>query len=151
MDDSIQQKIARYESFVNEGLRKDLQDALDARDAIYDQISEYLKLAKDIEVIKDNGLKEMKTQVDLGSNFYVQAKIPDTEYIYVNVGFGFHAQLTLDEALTFIPKKEAYLQKKAEKYTEKAAQIRAHIKIVLEAMAEIMKLNIEPPRRNLDL
>lgn len=34
-----------------------------------------LKLAKDIEVIKDNGLKEMKTQVDLGSNFYVQAKM----------------------------------------------------------------------------
>ncbi|KAF8946280.1 hypothetical protein BGZ46_005821, partial [Entomortierella lignicola] len=68
------EKIARYESFVNEGLRKDLKDALDARDAIYDQISEYLKLAKDIEIIKDNELTEMKTQVDLGSNFYVQAK-----------------------------------------------------------------------------
>lgn len=34
-----------------------------------------LKLAKDIEVIKENGLTEMKTQVDLGSNFYVQAKM----------------------------------------------------------------------------
>ncbi|KAF9898650.1 hypothetical protein BX616_003770 [Lobosporangium transversale] len=151
MAEEIQQKIARYETFVNEGLRKDLKDALDARDAIYNQISEYLKLAKDIEVIKDNGLTEMKTQVDLGSNFYVQAKIPDTKYIYVNVGFGFHAQLTLDEALTFITKKEAHLQGKAEKYTEKAAQIRAHIKIVLEAMAEIMKLNNTPSPRNLDI
>lgn len=36
---------------------------------------------------------------------------PDTKYIYVNVGFGFHAQLTLDEALVFIAKKEAHLQK----------------------------------------
>lgn len=34
-----------------------------------------LKLAKDIEIIKSNGLKEMKTQVDIGSNFYVQAKM----------------------------------------------------------------------------
>jgi hypothetical protein len=34
-----------------------------------------LKLAKDIEVIKSNELTEMKTQVDLGSNFYVQAKM----------------------------------------------------------------------------
>ncbi|KAI1307371.1 hypothetical protein EDD11_004485 [Mortierella claussenii] len=151
MADSIQQKIARYETFVNEGLRKDLKDALDARDAIYDQISEYLKLSKDIEVIKDNGLKEMKTQVDLGSNFYVQAKIPDTKHIFVNVGFGFHAELTLDEALTFIARKEKHLQKQAEKYTEKAAQIRAHIKIILEAMAEIMKLNSTPPPRNLGL
>ncbi|KAF9166905.1 hypothetical protein BGZ80_004206 [Entomortierella chlamydospora] len=151
MGDSIQEKIARYETFVNEGLRKDLKDTLDARDAIYDQISEYLKLAKDIEVIKDNGLTEMKTQVDLGSNFYAQAKIPDTTYIFVNIGFGFHAQLTLDEALAFITKKEAHLQKKAEKYTEKAAQIRAHIKIVLEAMAEVMKLNNTPRPRNLEL
>ncbi|KAF9353460.1 hypothetical protein BGX26_008773 [Mortierella sp. AD094] len=151
MGDSIQEKIARYETFVNEGLRKDLKDTLDARDAIYDQISEYLKLAKDIEVIKDNGLTEMKTQVDLGSNFYAQAKIPDTTYIFVNVGFGFHAQLTLDEALAFITKKEAHLQKKAEKYTQKAAQIRAHIKIVLEAMAEVMKLNNTPRPRNLEL
>ncbi|KAF9433841.1 hypothetical protein BGZ76_008922 [Entomortierella beljakovae] len=113
MNDSIQEKIVRYEKFVNEGLRKDLKDALDARDAIYDQISDYLKLAKDIEVIKDNGLTEMKTQVDLGSNFYVQAKM------------------------------------KAERYTEKAAQIRAHIKIVLEAMAEVMKLgnNTSHPRK----
>ncbi|KAF9572744.1 hypothetical protein EC968_009472 [Mortierella alpina] len=151
MEDSIQQKLARYETFVNESLRKDLKDALDARDAIFDQTSEYLKLAKDIEVIKENGLTEMKTQIDLGSNFYVQAKIPDTKYIYVNVGFGFHAQLTLDEALNFITKKEAHLQKKAEKYTEKASQIRAHIKLVLEAMAEIMKLDSTPPPRDLGL
>ena len=40
MEDDIQGKIARYEKFVNEGLRNDLKDALDARDAIYDQISE---------------------------------------------------------------------------------------------------------------
>ncbi|KAF9986801.1 hypothetical protein BGZ75_001422 [Mortierella antarctica] len=157
MEDSIQQKLARYETFVNESLKSDLKDALDARDAIYEQTSEYLKLAKDIEVIKENGLTEMKTQVDLGSNFYVQAKIPDTKYIYVNVGFGFHAQLTLDEALVFISKKEAHLQKdqslyrKAEKYTEKASQIRAHIKLVLEAMAEIMKLDTTPPPRDLGL
>ncbi|KAK3817648.1 MAG: Prefoldin [Benniella sp.] len=151
MENDIQQKIVRYEKFVNESLRKDLKDTLDARDAVYDQISEYLKLGKDIEVIKDNGLTEMKTQVDLGSNFYVQAKIPDTKHIFVNVGFGFHAQLTLDEALAFITQKEAFLQKKAERLTEKAAQIRAHIKIVLEAMAEIMKLSKGPLPRNLEL
>ncbi|KAK3818139.1 MAG: Prefoldin subunit-domain-containing protein [Linnemannia gamsii] len=151
MDNEIQQKLARYESFVNEGLRKDLKDTLDARDTIFDQISEYLKLAKDIEVIKDNGLKEMKTQVDLGSNFYVQAKISDTKHIFVNVGFGFHAELTLDEALEFIKKKEVHLQKKAALFTEKASQIRAHIKLVLEAMAEIMKLDRTPGPRSFNV
>ncbi|KAF9417835.1 hypothetical protein BGZ94_009855 [Podila epigama] len=151
MASSVQEKLARYETFVNETLKKDLQDALDARNVIYDQISEYLKLAKDIEIIKSNGLKEMKTQVDIGSNFYVQAKIPDTQYIYVSVGFGFYTQLTLDEALTFISKKETQLNKKAEVYTQKASKIRAHIKLVLEAMAEVMNLDPNAKSRNLDM
>ncbi|KAG0332538.1 hypothetical protein BG004_001206 [Podila humilis] len=156
MDSLVQQKLARYEKFVNESLKKDLQDALDARNSIYNQTSEYLKLAKDIEIIKSNGLKEMKTQVDIGSNFYVQAKIPDTQYIFVNVGFGFHAQLTLDEALEFISKKEEQLNRhvehgKAEAYTQKASKIRAHIKLVLEAMAEIMKLEGGPGSRSMEM
>ena len=36
---------------------------------------------------------------------------PDTKHIFVNVGFGFHAELTLEEAMAFITKKEAHLQK----------------------------------------
>ena len=39
-DAAVQQKLARYETFVNETLRRDLKDALDARDVLYDQISE---------------------------------------------------------------------------------------------------------------
>ncbi|KAI9365902.1 hypothetical protein BD770DRAFT_312557, partial [Pilaira anomala] len=69
------------------------------------------KLKAQIDTIKDNDLKELKTMVDLGSQFYVQGHIPDTKYIYVNVGFGFHVQFTLKEALAFIKKKEAQLQK----------------------------------------
>ncbi|KAG0233182.1 hypothetical protein BGW42_007660 [Actinomortierella wolfii] len=150
MDPILQEKLARYESFVNDTLKRDLKDTLDQRDAIYDQISDYLKLAKDIEIIQSNNLTEMKTQVDIGSNFYMQAKVPDTKYIYVNVGFGFHAQLTLDEALEFINKKEKHLHKKAEVYTAKAAKIRANIQLVFEAMSEIMNLNNPIKARNLD-
>ncbi|KAG0240250.1 hypothetical protein BGW41_007089 [Actinomortierella wolfii] len=149
MDPILQEKLARYESFVNDTLKRDLKDTLDQRDAIYDQISDYLKLAKDIEIIQSNNLTEMKTQVDIGSNFYMQAKVPDTKYIYVNVGFGFHAQLTLDEALEFINKKEKHLHKKAEVYTAKAAKIRANIQLVFEAMSEIMNLNNPTKARNL--
>lgn len=36
---------------------------------------------------------------------------PDTTYIYVNVGFGFHLQMTLEEAKAFVLKKEKQLQR----------------------------------------
>ncbi|PKC58328.1 hypothetical protein RhiirA1_541144 [Rhizophagus irregularis] len=78
--------------------------------------------------------------VDLGSNFYCQAKIPDTTYIYVNIGFGFHVQFTLDEAIEFINKKEILLQKKSDQYTQDIAKINAHIKVVYEAISEILNL-----------
>lgn len=55
---------------------------------------------------------------------------PDTKYIYVNVGFGFHVQFTLEEAKTFIEKKEKQLQSLADKHSTEADKIRAHIKMV---------------------
>lgn len=55
---------------------------------------------------------------------------PDTKYIYINVGFGFHVQMTLEEALMFIEKKNKQLQNRADKYSEEAAKIRANIKLV---------------------
>ncbi|CAO3635054.1 unnamed protein product [Cunninghamella blakesleeana] len=68
--------------------------------------------------------------VDSGSQFYAQAIVPDTSFIYVNVGFGFHVQFTLEEAISFIKKKEEKLQRSADKYSEEADKIRAHIKMV---------------------
>ncbi|KAG2218994.1 hypothetical protein INT45_007656 [Circinella minor] len=79
--------------------------------------------------MQQNELDELKTMVDLGTQFYVQAHIPDTKYIYVNVGFGFHVQFTLDEAKEFIDKKEQQLQSTADKYSRDADKIRAHIKM----------------------
>jgi len=35
----------------------------------------------------------------------------DTEYIYMNIGYGFHAQLKLDEAQKYIEKKNQLLEK----------------------------------------
>ncbi|KAJ1672782.1 hypothetical protein EV182_006512, partial [Spiromyces aspiralis] len=127
----VQTVIEKYESFIHEKLQPDLNHILEVRDKAYDRISTYLKLKAHIEAIRKNGLKELKTRVDLGSNFYAKALIPDTTYIYVNVGFGFHLQLTLDEADKFIDKKRESLERQAlvEKYTEDANQIRAQIKM----------------------
>ncbi|CAO3610329.1 unnamed protein product [Cunninghamella echinulata] len=102
-----------------------------------------LKLLKSqIEMIQKGGHKELKTMVDLDINFmlklWCKTLFPDTTYIYVNVGFGFHVQFTLNEAIAFIDKKEQRLQRSAEKYSEEADKIRAHIKMVLEAMAEAL-------------
>ncbi|KAI9301867.1 protein UXT [Cunninghamella echinulata] len=130
--------LQKYDDFINLKLKPNLKSVLDSRDQVFDNLSEYQKLKSQIEMFQKGGHKELKTMVDLGSQFYAQALIPDTTYIYVNVGFGFHVQFTLNEAIAFIDKKEQRLQRSAEKYSEEADKIRAHIKMVLEAMAEAL-------------
>lgn len=128
----------KYDEFIALKLKPSLKRELDERDMIFNSISEYQKLKAQIETIEENKLTELKTMVDLGSQFYAQAHIPDTRYIYINVGFGFHVQFTLDEAKEFIRKKELHLQGLADKHTVEADKIRAHIKMALEAMSEIV-------------
>ncbi|ORX42936.1 hypothetical protein DM01DRAFT_1296239, partial [Hesseltinella vesiculosa] len=63
------------------------------------------RLGHQINTVQHGDHGPLKTMVDLGSQFYVQAHIPDSAYIFVQVGFGFHVQFTLDEAQQFIGKK----------------------------------------------
>jgi len=44
-------------------------------------------------------------------NNFLFFKSDDTEYIYMNIGYGFHAQLKLKEAQEYIEKKNKLLEK----------------------------------------
>ncbi|KAJ1645592.1 hypothetical protein LPJ64_002836 [Coemansia asiatica] len=132
----IQGTIKKYEQFITSTLKPDLEQTLEQRDAIYTRMTEYLKLKTHIDTIKSQDLKELETKIDLGSSFYVKAFVPDTKDIFVNVGFGFHLEMTLEEADAFIDEKVKDLEKLADKYTQEASEIRARIQMVYSALME---------------
>ncbi|KAJ1879240.1 hypothetical protein H4R99_006972 [Coemansia sp. RSA 1722] len=132
----IQEAISKYEEFVTNTLKPDLEQTLEQRDIVYTRMTEYLKLKTHVDAIKTQDLQELETKVDLGSSFYVKAFVPDTKYLFVNVGFGFHLEMTLDEANTFIDEKVQSLEKLADKYTQQASEIRARIQLVYNALME---------------
>lgn len=66
---------------------------------------------------------------------------PDPSRIYVNIGLGFHLELTLQEALTFIDKKLAILNDKVAESTKKSARIKGQIRFVYEGIRELQQLN----------
>uniref|UniRef100_A0ACB8EMV0 Uncharacterized protein n=1 Tax=Sphaerodactylus townsendi TaxID=933632 RepID=A0ACB8EMV0_9SAUR len=57
--------------------------------------------------------------------------------IFVVLGYGFYAQLTLPEALAFIEKKTKLLTETAETLTTDSAKIKANIRMVLEGLREL--------------
>ncbi|KAJ3414204.1 hypothetical protein HDV05_006909 [Chytridiales sp. JEL 0842] len=137
---TLQERILKYERFIGDTLQPDLQKELQKRDDVYAEIAEYLKLRNQIELIKSEAetSKEIKSMVDVGCDFFMQAKIKNVSTINVLIGADCHAELTLDEAIAFIDKKEKLLHKRADKITEKANTIKAHIKFVLAGIEELL-------------
>ncbi|ELU18251.1 hypothetical protein CAPTEDRAFT_1365 [Capitella teleta] len=144
----MEEKVLQYEKFLNEILRRDLQKVLEERDKIYSEIAEYLQLKNVIQKLKeeDPGRKGLKSQVDLGCNFYVQAKVPDASKIFVAIGFGFFLEMNFDEALKFIEKKELHLNGISDKLSADALKVKMHIKVVLEGLRELQRIDAEPDK-----
>lgn len=83
---------------------------MDALKELTSLVEQYEILRRNIQMMKKEEEKELKSLVNVGSEVYMQARCPEKKYIYVNVGLGFHVQFTLDEALAFIKKKTKKLQ-----------------------------------------
>ena len=136
---------------MNERLRTDLGKILEARDAVYVDIAEYLQLQNVVDRLHQHGVAQtdLKTMVDLGANFYAQAQVPDASHICVAVGLGFYVEFTLDEALEFITQKVDHLTMRGRVLSEEACQVRARIQLVLEALKELQfhsQSSPHPPR-----
>uniref|UniRef100_A0A3Q2QLF5 Ubiquitously-expressed, prefoldin-like chaperone n=1 Tax=Fundulus heteroclitus TaxID=8078 RepID=A0A3Q2QLF5_FUNHE len=82
---------------------------LEQRDQVYEKISQYLQLKNTIQSLQEAGSQQLKADVDLGCNFFVQAHVNDSSRVFVAVGFGFFVEMTHDEALRFIDKKTTQL------------------------------------------
>ncbi|XP_069796305.1 protein UXT [Narcine bancroftii] len=137
-------KVVEYEAFVNDVLKRDLQKVLEQRDEVYEQIAQNLQLKNVIERLQESEKQHLKMEVDLGCNFYVQAKVPDASKILLLVGYGFYLELTLPEALRFIEKKTCHLTEAAEKLSKDSAKIKGNIRMVLEALCELQGIKDLP-------
>ena len=75
----LEEKIKGYEEFLNERLRGDLikvnnlQEELIRKLTNYDEIIQFINSIKNGKIVDDKGC--VKTQVDLGCNFYAKAKM----------------------------------------------------------------------------
>ncbi|KAF5443381.1 hypothetical protein F2P56_035940 [Juglans regia] len=130
MDSFRQEKVQRYEEFVDKRLKPDLVKA----------IAERSDLRRNIENLEKNSVTSLRTMVNLGSEVYMQADVPDTQRIFVDIGLGFHVEFTWSEALNFISLREEKLARQIEEYTRLIASIKAHIKLVCEGIRELLQL-----------
>ncbi|KAJ3386562.1 hypothetical protein HDU84_001471 [Entophlyctis sp. JEL0112] len=155
------QKILRFEEFLSDKLQPDLRAVLEDRDKVYADMAEFAKLKSMIALIADFGGSSFskrtgrsdlddsyKTLVDVGCDFFMQAKVydPALSLISILVGLDCYVEFTFDEALTFIERREKQLTTKADGLTERALELKSQVKLVLAAIQEVL----ESPQVNIN-
>ena len=74
---------------------------------------------------------------DLGSNFYVQCIVDDTNTLYVSLGLGIVLQMTTVEARDFIAHREGLLLAEEKRLCESSALLKANINLVMQSIASL--------------
>ncbi|GER40557.1 prefoldin chaperone subunit family protein [Striga asiatica] len=142
MDSARQEKVRKFEEFVDQRLKPDLVRAIAERDKVFEQQKIFSELRRNIENLEKNSVTSLRTRVNIGSEVYVQADVPDTRHIFVDVGLGFHVEFTWTEALNFIATREESLSRQIDDYTRLIASIKAQIKMVCEGIRELLELPV---------
>lgn len=143
MDKYQEEKVKKFEEFIDRRLKPDLVKAIAERDKVFEQQKIFSDLKRNIQNLEKNSVTSLKTLVNLGSEVYMQAEVPDTQHIFVDVGLGFHVEFTWSEALHYISAREERLAKQIEEYTQLIASIKAQIKLVCEGIRELLQIPAE--------
>ncbi|BES96892.1 Prefoldin subunit [Nesidiocoris tenuis] len=138
----VNQKILKYETFLNDVLKEELKKIHLNQDHVTTEIAEYVQIKQLIDTVKKSNLQDdgLKTQVDIGCSFFIEAKIEDPARIHLNVGCGIWVDLSLEEAVFVINKRIQFLESQLTIYQEQSAATKAHIKMVLLGLAELQKV-----------
>ena len=132
-------KISEYSNFISQTLQPQLQFAVDAREETEVEISEYVKLKSKLQQIQSDAPKSIDTIVDIShSTIYCKAHISNPKIIYLNIGFGFHVEMTLEEGIQFITKRVEYLETCVLKHrVEVAGRIAKDVENAIELLQEL--------------
>ncbi|KIY94789.1 hypothetical protein MNEG_13172 [Monoraphidium neglectum] len=156
----LQSKVLDYESFVEDVLKKKLAAIGRRRAALEAEREELAELRRGVLALQAvrgrlgtragrEGRRELKSLVDLGSGVFCQARVPDASRLFVAVGLGFHVECTLEEAAQLAERRREALQArfacvcphaKVDECIDDAAQVRAHIRFVAQAIGELQQL-----------
>jgi prefoldin alpha subunit len=148
----VQSRIHKYQHFIEQTLQRDLQACAQLREKVEQKHTDYSSLRQSLLTLEsqhalqrtshpDGGdISRMKTMISLGSEFYVKAVVPDPTRLFLDVGLGFHVELTTREAITWIDAKLPTLEVKIARTKEQQAMIQSKIKVVYEGIAELMQL-----------
>ncbi|XP_046971506.1 protein UXT homolog [Vanessa cardui] len=136
---NVNETISKYEQFINDVLKEDLR-ILDLKlQHVNAEIADMIQQRHSLKVLTDkkehpNGFK---TQVNIGCNFFMEASVTDTSKLLMNIGLNHYLELTIEEAYKYLDVRIKAFEVKGEELRTKAAETKAHIKLMLFGIGEL--------------
>uniref|UniRef100_A0A1I8Q9A0 Uncharacterized protein n=1 Tax=Stomoxys calcitrans TaxID=35570 RepID=A0A1I8Q9A0_STOCA len=128
------------EVFINDYLKEDLKHLEKYINIYNEEIMEFIQLKNTIQTMRENLPDGYKTQMNIGGNFFMQAKVDNLDEILVDVGKGIYIPFTAEEAIKFADVKVKMLNNECDVLREESIKKRSEIKVALMYMAEQQQL-----------
>ncbi|EDW89766.1 protein UXT [Drosophila yakuba] len=138
--DANQARISQIEEFINDVLKEDLRQLEKCIGQFNEEIMEYVQLKNTLQTFDSHLTDGYKTQVNIGSNVFMQARVRKMDSILVNVGKNVYLEMSIPEAERFSDTRVKILTKQSDVLREESVKKRAQIKMALIAISERAKL-----------
>lgn len=135
----VDESVLKYEHFINDVIKEDLRQLELRLNQVNTEISDLFQQKHILKVVTDSKVHPngFKSQVNLGCNFFMEASVTDTSTLMMNIGLNHYVEFSLQEANKYLDVRIKAFEKKAEELREKAAQTKAHIKLMLLGISEL--------------
>lgn len=133
-------RITQIEAFINDVLKEDLKQLELHLNQFNEEIMEYVQLKNTIQTFGDHMPDGYKTQLNIGSNIFMQARVKQMDKILVNVGKEVYLEMDMQEAIRYSDMRVKILTKQADVVREESIKKRTQIKMALIAMSERERL-----------
>ena len=154
----LRRQISEYGTFVERTLRPQLQTAAEDREETEGEISDYLLLRDELlrlllppvadptaggsgneEAAPSSSSPIIRAVIDIShASVYCDVVVPNPRTIYVDVGLGFHVEMTPTEAVSFVDRRVEYLEKNVLRHRlEVASTVARDVENALELLEEL--------------
>ena len=139
----LKQRVTEYGAFITKTLQPQLQQAVEAREEVERDISEYHALQASLGQIQDelkgeDGDQPIETFADLAHGaVYCRARLSNPRTVFVDVGLRFHVEMKLDEAQSFIDKRIELLKDVLKHRVEVSKRIAKDVEDALDLLQEL--------------
>lgn len=128
---------AQYERFLQERIAPDLAAAEAGAMALRAEAEQFQALHLHLQQLPPGPLN---TLVCLGAHTYCAARVEDTSRVCVNIGLGFHCELTREEAGVAAGARREQLRRRLALREADVERLRAQAQLVRECLRELLTL-----------